>query len=413
MPVLKLSEGEAVKLFGPMSVLVKSGCIDVHGKIACAGERFVVHKARNYVATATSTCELDVTMVNDSQIQALDPTDPYPDKRKLALEIVNEGLRRVVVLGCVDCGKTSFTTMLYNAAIRGGYKPAVIDGDVGQADIGPPGFVSLGYSNTPVYWINELKPLVMRFVGDIKPQGHVYTSVSEVSRLAETAENEGFNFLLVDTDGWVRDEQGILHKNLLIEVLKPDAVVVLGDDLRGYFKRFTKLGVRVYELKAPSSRKTRTREERRMLRSARYREFLENAPIVRVKMDSVLVDGCNLFYGVEVDPASLAGLVEGKVVYSSSLPGSLNIYGVVKEYQVEQLKKLGYEKVKVYSQGFERGLYCAVGILNGPEYPCIVEKFDFEAREVVIRTKYTGRVEVLRLSKIKLTQDFVEEYYEV
>ncbi|MEM4933328.1 MAG: Clp1/GlmU family protein [Desulfurococcaceae archaeon] len=413
MPILKLAKDEAVKLYGPMSVVVRNGCIDVQGKLACTGEKFIIHKARNYVAEAVDSCELEVAMINDSQIQTLDSSDPYRVKKNIAREIAKRGFNRVVVVGCVDCGKTSFTTVLYNTLLACGRKPVVIDGDVGQADIGPPGFVSAGYSEKPVYWINELRPLIMRFIGDIKPQDYTQIIVNEIVRLVEVAEGEGFDSVVVDTDGWVRDEHGILHKNTLVEALKPDAVVVLGEELGGYFTRFRKLGIAVYEVQAPVYRKVRSREERRVLRSLRYREFLEGAQVVRVKMDNVLIEGCSVFHGLEVDTSSVSNFIEGRVVYASKLPGVLNVYGIVKSYQGDELKKLGYEKVRVYNQGFEKGLYCAVGSLNGPEYPCLVEKFDFESREVVLRTRYTGKIDVLRLSRMKLTPEYLEEYLEV
>jgi len=54
-----------------------------------------------------------------------------------------------------------------------------------------------------------------------------------------------------------------------------------------------------------------------------------------------------------------------------------------------------------------------VGIIGEGDHPCLVEKFDFESREIVIRAKYNGKIEVLKLSRVKLTQDFTEEYLEV
>lgn len=413
MPGLKLSRNEAVKLYGPMSVYVKNGCVDVHGKKTCAGEKFIIHRTRNYVVLALEDSELDVTMVNESQIQTLEETDPYREKREVILDILRKKCRKIVVVGCVDCGKTSFVTMAYNMLLSNGHKPVVVDGDVGQADIGPPGFIALGASDSPVYWINELKPLVLRFIGDIKPHGYSYHIIYEIRDLVEKALSKEYDSVVVDTDGWVREEAGINYKFALIEELKPDVIVVLGEELRDVFKQFSKLGIYVYELNAPVYRKTRSREERRMLRSLKYREFLENAPVQKLKIKDILIQGCSLLQGVEVDASSIESMFDGKIIYASRLPGQLNVYGLIKSYQSEELKKRGFEKVRIYSMGFERGLYCAVGIIGEGDHPCLVEKFDFESREIVIRAKYNGKIEVLKLSRVKLTQDFTEEYLEV
>jgi len=79
-----------------------------------------------------------------------------------------------MVIGQVDSGKSSVSILLSNTALNNGEKPAVIDGDVGQADIGPPGFISLSYPDSKTLWMRTLKPYAMKFIGDIKPQGHMF-----------------------------------------------------------------------------------------------------------------------------------------------------------------------------------------------------------------------------------------------
>ena len=412
MPTLRLDPGEAVKLYGPMSVTLKSGRVDVHGKVVNLGERFIIHKTRNYVLLALEPSEIEVSMLDESQIQGLDPSDPYLEKRRLVEEALSKGYRRFIVLGPVDCGKTSLTTMIFNIAMAQGLSPAVVDGDVGQADIGPPGFITLGSSDKQVYWLNELQPISMRFIGDIKPQHYAQLIVCEIARLVESAHGAGYKVVAVDTDGWVRDEQGLLHKAMLIEKLRPDAIFVLGEELKGVFKWATKLGIAVYEHSAPIYRRVRSREERRLLRSLRYRAYLEGAGVVKLKLSEVVVEGCPLFMASEVDKSALTQFIDGKVLYASGVPGVLYVYGAVKAYNLEELKKLGYEKVKVYPIGFERGLYCALTSPAGGENPGVIEKFDPETRELVVRSRCTGRVERLKLARFKLSESFTEEFLE-
>lgn len=413
MVTLKLTKGEGVKLYGPMSVVVKTGFLEVHGRKVVPGERFVIHKTRNYVAEALEECELDITMVDNSQIQPLEQEDPYWRKREIVKNIVERGFKKIVVIGCVDCGKTAMVTLLYNALVENGHRVAVLDGDVGQADIGPPGFITLGTREGQVFWMNELKPVVMKFVGDIKPQYFTHVITRELEYLVSYAFNNGFSRVVVDTDGWIGDEHAILYKQRLVETLKPDVLVVIGDELEKYFRKYTKLGSELYAIKPPVYRKVRTREERRLLRSLKYRDYLEGAPPIKLKLDDIVVSGLALLQGVEVDLSNVSSFVEGKPIYASQLPGTLYVYGVVKGYNAEELKKLGFDRVRVYPPGFERGLYCAVEGPSGFDFPCVIEKVDFETREVVIRTRYANKVEVLKISRIKLTEEFTEEYTEV
>lgn len=417
MPVLRLTRNEAVKLYGPMSVSVNYGLIDVHGRLVRSGERFVVHKTRNYIVIAQEESELDISMIDESQIQTLEQDDPYITKRTLVEEIAgNPNFKSVMIIGCTDCGKTLLTTVLYNISLRSGRRPAVIDSDVGQADIGPPGFVTLGSSSEPVFWINELRPLVMRFIGDIKPQIYSSLIVEEVRELFGRAISEGFNMVIIDTDGWVREESGIMHKLQLIETIRPDVVIALGEELKGVFAKASKLGFKLYEIPAPRLRKTRTREERRLLRSLKYKEYLENAKPVRLKLENIYVSRLPLLQGVEIDPSTIRGVVEGNIVYVSKLSNTIYIYGEVKDLKdraVDEQRRQILDRVKVYPAGFEKSIYCSVGSFTTTDYPCIVERFDLLNREIIIKTKYTGVIDVLKFSKIRLTDDFTEEYVEV
>lgn len=413
MVTLKLAKGEGVKLYGPMSVVVKTGLLDVYGRRVRPGEKFVIHRTRNYVAEALEECELDITMVDNSQIQPLEQEDPYWGKKEIIKDIAERGFRKIAVVGCVDCGKTAMVTHLFNAIVEKGKRVAVLDGDVGQADIGPPGFITLGFNEEQVFWISELKPVAMKFIGDIKPQHLTHVITRELERLVSYALANGFDTVIVDTDGWVGDEYAIIYKQRLVETLKPDALIVVGDGLDKYFKKYTKLGLKLYAVKTPLYRKVRTREERRLLRSLKYREYLEGAPILKLKLDNIIVSGLPLLQGLDIDLSMITGHIEGKLIYATQLPGTLYVYGVVKAYNTEELKKLGFDRVKAYPPGFEKGLYCAVEDSSGLDYPCIIEKVDFESGEIVVRTKYANKVEVVKVSRIKLNSEFAEEYLEV
>ncbi|MEM3926327.1 MAG: Clp1/GlmU family protein [Desulfurococcaceae archaeon] len=413
MPIVKLLKTEAIRAFGPMAIEVAKGIIEVLGKRFHSGEKLVVHKTRNYIIEAVEDSELYISMADESLIQPLDPDDPYFTRKNIAKEIIEKGHKVVVVIGGTDVGKTSFTTLLANIALARGLRPAIIDGDVGQADIGPPGFVSMGFPTTLISWNTEIKPLVMRFVGDIKPQHSVHVIVSELYRLIMIGKARNFEPIIIDTDGWVKDEHAISYKHLLIRSLRPDAIVIIDDGLRDYFAKFKKVGIEIYSVKSPAIRKVRTREERRLLRSIRYREFLENAPLVKIDMNNVIIEGYPLFYGTPVNTSELTQLMEGRIIYASILMNNLHVYGIVKSYNIDELKKrFGIERVKIYQLGSERNIYCSVGIIDGNEYPCIVEKFDFDSYTMLIRTKYSDKIEIIKLSKIKLRDDYTEEMIE-
>ncbi|MCY0868626.1 MAG: Clp1/GlmU family protein [Desulfurococcus sp.] len=411
IPRLSLARGEFVKVYGPMHITITKGSVSILWRTFREGESLVVHKSRNYIIEALEDSELDVNMSNESTIQPLDEQDPYRMRVNLALDVVSRGFKRIVVIGGTDSGKSSFSTLLVNIAMSTGLKPGLVDGDLGQSNIGPPGFISLGVPEKPVLWSSEIPVYAMKFIGDIRPQGYTHVIPREIKWLLNLAESAGCNITVVDTDGWVKDPGAVYYKQHLVEVVEPDVIVVFGEGLSQYFKRYKLIGVEVYELPEPSARKIRSREERRLLRSMKYRDFLANAPLRRIPMDSILINGHPLFHGYPVDASMLEGLVEGKVVYASRIHGELNIYGSIKAVSREELaKKLGVSEVRVHNLGFEKGVYCSVGSLRGGDYPCLLEKLDFESKQVLVRTGFQGKIDILKLSPIRLREDYSEEY---
>jgi len=66
-------------------------------------------------------------------------------------EMAEEALDRKVVMamGTSDVGKSSMILYMVNRALRAGRRPAVVDADIGQTDIGPPGTIGLAFPQTP------------------------------------------------------------------------------------------------------------------------------------------------------------------------------------------------------------------------------------------------------------------------
>ncbi|MCI4462239.1 MAG: GTPase [Thermogladius sp.] len=405
-PSLKLSRGEGVKVFGPMTLMLKSGSIEILGKKVRVGERIIVHKLKSYPVIALEDSEIDLTMVNEAQIKRLEEDEAYFKWVKVAEEIAGTGGRVVVVLGEVDSGKSSFTTLVLNKALEAGLKPALVDADVGQADVAPPGYVSLAYPDEQVLWNRSLKPVRMLFVGDIKPQKRSDAIIASVKRLVETALSDGRSPVVVDTDGWIKDVGAVLYKFRLVAEVKPDFLVYMGG-ADTCFKLFEKMGVRYRLLGSPAVKKTRDRSERREYRSDRYREFFANAPLVKLSIDELLILDIPVLQGLKTS------LGDERVVYSSLLAGKYFVVakGDARRVYEDLSSTLGRDKVVVYPYGFERGLYVSLVDDSGLECPGLIERVDFSSNTLYVRTPCTGiKPRLIKGSSIRLTEDFHEEY---
>ncbi|WP_440059923.1 Clp1/GlmU family protein [Thermogladius sp. 4427co] len=406
MPVLKLARGEGVKLFGPLMLTVRDGVVEILGKKIGRGESIIIHRLKSYALLAVEDSELDLNLVNEAQIKKLEDNEPYLQWVSLIDSILETRPRVVVIVGDIDSGKSSMSTLILNKAIEKGMSPALVDADVGQADVAPPGYVSLAYPQAQVLWNRSLKPARMVFIGDIKPQRKTDAIIYSVKELVEEALSSNRYPVVVDTDGWMREVPAVLYKFRLIVALKPQFVIHIGEppSALGILER---IGVRVITTPSPRVKKVRDRPERREYRSDRYREFFANAGIVKYNLSEVLFLDFPILQGSRVD-------ISNKAVYSSILAGK---YFVVARSEPKKLfeelsAKLGEDKVIVYPQGFEKGLY--VSLVDGSrECPGMVERIDFDQNILYVRTPCIDlRASIIKASNIRLTEDFREEYIE-
>ena len=57
---------------------------------------------------------------------------------------------RCLVIGPIDAGKSSFCLLAANCALAAGRRPALVDTDPGQSDIGPPAALGLALFDAPL-----------------------------------------------------------------------------------------------------------------------------------------------------------------------------------------------------------------------------------------------------------------------
>lgn len=166
----------------------------------------------------------------------LEPTaqeeEPYNEWVMVADDVIKECMGspcRITVVGPVDAGKTSLVAMIANRDLRVGIEPLIVDCDIGQTNLGPPGFVGLTRVSNHVSWLRRLDPETLRFVGSIEPSVSGEKHVIACSELVEIASKRS-NIVTIDTDGWIEGIRAIEHKITLLRVraVKTTHVVVVG-----------------------------------------------------------------------------------------------------------------------------------------------------------------------------------------
>ena len=233
---------------------------------------------------------------------------------------------RILILGASDRGKTYTLHQLAREASRT-HKVALIDGDTGQSELGPPGCVSWA-------WMKPEGPQRggTRFVGALSPASAALEHVLALAETVRLAEAAGANLLFIDTPGYVSGPGARRFLAALMQALTPKRILVLEkDEELGSLPTLlaTLSGAELTPLpvadavvrKSPSVRATR-----RLTRLAR---FLEEAREQEIALEELTTLGATLGTGVPIAPhlARWAGTaLHLTIVYGEIADGTLSLF---------------------------------------------------------------------------------------
>ena len=134
----------------------------------------------------------------------------------------------VLIIGAADTGKTTLARHLYRRLSAKHECLAFVDGDMGQATLGPPTTMTLALSRPNDDSFPPTGPRFRAFVGDISPGGHMLPTVVGAHKLVEKARAAGATAIVFDTTGLVDPAHGGgALKRALVDLLQPEIVVSL------------------------------------------------------------------------------------------------------------------------------------------------------------------------------------------
>lgn len=252
-----------------------------------------------------------------------------------------------VMLGGTDVGKTTFTRQLVNRAVRAGRRVAIVDADLGQSEIGPPGCIGLGIAESSVRALSELAPRALAFVGSTSPPGFQLDYVVGIRRLADAAFREletleqqqprdasiadgnADSLVIVDLSGYIEGSGARRLYHTLFDLLTPTHVVALqrNEELRSFLQPLrmrTACRIHTPPIPAVIGRKPPNyRAQRRMFRFSAY--FRDSQPTTYA-FDDIAIVGTWLGTGVPVAAHILRFLNQSMAphakVYYAEMAGS-------------------------------------------------------------------------------------------
>ena len=220
--------GKTLLVNGPASVKVLTGKVEVFGYYIKESQSAIVREGKRLPFFAVEKTEFNVSLGPNAGVEEAEGSTVPASWNEPIQTILNLTKKPAVIMivGKADSGKSSLCTYLVNKLVDGKRKVAVLDGDLGQSDIGPPCTVAYAATTKRVTELYEMKLSNAYFVGVTSPIQAVARTVDGlVSLEREILEKADADYVIINTDGWVEGEDAVGYKLQLINQLKPDLVI--------------------------------------------------------------------------------------------------------------------------------------------------------------------------------------------
>jgi len=229
-----------------------------------------------------------VVYIEEARYVVDSPSEEYlipSDWVRIASEI-GEG-DRILILGGVDTGKSGLTLYLANRLIARGLKVGIIDTDIGQSDVGPPGTIGYSSIDKQFYTYQDIPLNNAYFIGDITPAGHLLQLVTGVETLNRTGSDD---VTIVNTCGYIHGGRARALKKGIAEVLDPTMIIFLDREGELTHLKHALSRYRQTTLEIPSAIKPKRMVERIDYRKLLIESYFENASIMSFRMENIYLD---------------------------------------------------------------------------------------------------------------------------
>ena len=289
-----LEPGKTLLVDGPAAVTIISGKANIFGFQVFSPFKATIREGKRLPFTALEPTQLCISLGLKASINETDGST-IPVSWANAAERVQKIQKRpatIMVIGGIDSGKTSFCTYLANSLTSQGYKVVVLDEDLGQSDIGPPGTLAYAYVSAPIIDMFELKEQNAVFLGITSPTEALNRTVEAASALKEEIlSSNKVDLIIVNTDGWVIGEDAAKFKMQLARALEVDIVFCLQRKEEAVCIMFNTYLPQCSQEIAESSFAVSQRDwgKRKAMRELSYVKYLKNAKPKIISMHDIII----------------------------------------------------------------------------------------------------------------------------
>lgn len=415
-----VEKGKTLLVNGPASVTVANGKAEVFGTTIITAGKVVIREGKQLPFSVEEPTTFDLSLAEKASVEEVDGNTIPTSWNESYEELSNMQTKPpiVMVLGATDSGKTSFCTYVINKLTLQKKKVAILDGDLGQSDIGPPCTIAYASVTRPTTDLFNLQAKNAIFIGSTSPENAVDKVIEGLFLLKKEILAVNPDVVVINTDGWIEGEKAIAYKVRLLERIKPDMIVCIQqkDELSPLLENIGQYKKIVVETSLAIGQ--RDKEKRKNLRELGYIKYLRNAklqsfPLGWLKIENGDSFGLNQTRPNVKETGKIYELIGMKPLHIVDKGDRIFIIiGKRRWINMENLKKVEeYTKKKavVVRKGEEEGLLTALYDADRRFLGIgLLQEIEYLRKTIKILTPAPEGIAIASIGKVKLDKNMKE-----
>jgi len=287
---------------GPSLIKVLNGSIEIFGCKLFPDEDVTVISGRQVPLLVSKYSSIEFKLGSNADYEVISENPIPKDWMKLYEVLSRSRVFKAIILGDIDVGKSSLILYLANMLIRDGYRIGVIDADIGQSDIGPPGTIGLSIIDECIPSFDKAELYDAYFIGDKTPTGHLLPVVIGTLKMVEKALSHKVDGILINTTGYIHGGVARALKKYKIEAVNPSHIIGLSLG-RELIPLINYLGIRekMILLEAPKYIARKEHKDRRVFRHLKMGAYFYNCKEHILDLREIRLENTVIGSGVKSD----------------------------------------------------------------------------------------------------------------
>jgi len=314
--IKNIEKGNTLLVKGPSRITLLEGKLEVLGKTISRNQKssnldlsefdeeyiIIIPGANHYPLFALESSKLEIYTSNEQENIKLINENSISNRWIEIKDAILEEIKKkegkpvkIMVLG-ISSGKTTIIKYLANSFLSEGFKGGYLDSDLGQQIMYLPTTLNIGTIKGSIISGEDIDSEDTIFIGATFPKGNYKFIVSHYCKnlIDEYLKNhKDTNFILIDTDGWIKQEAGVIYKNFFIKTVNPDILIVFHDENISELKTIVKTAKERKERKIYLIKENnkyfyeKDKEERRFLRQSQFARILEGYRKISIPLNDI------------------------------------------------------------------------------------------------------------------------------